>query len=89
MPTLIATLMFVIIGFALSFEIARRTNGLLCGILAYAAGFLGVFLAVVITMLFEAPFERLETFASLVAFFVPAFGIFFGKFTLPSRKRAK
>ena len=55
MPTLTLTLLFIVIGFAFAFEIARRKKGLLRGILAYFAGFAGVLLATSVATLFVLP----------------------------------
>ena len=87
MQTLFVTLIYVSVGFALSFEIAkRRTKGLISGLLAYCAGFVGVLLATSFTGLFDAPGEprnELVVFAPLVAFIAPAVGVFFGRARSP------
>jgi hypothetical protein len=80
MDTLILTLLFIVVGYGIAFEIARRKAGVVRGIVAYVVGFLGVLVAAAVATLFEPPPGNAGLdFAPLAAVFAPGAGVFAGR----------
>jgi hypothetical protein len=90
MPTVTLTLLLIVVGFGISFEIARRKGGIVRYILAYLAGFVGVLLAMSVATLFSnIPFGEEAIFAPWAALFAPAVGVLLGRRKLRPRQGEK
>lgn len=89
MSTLILTILLIVVGYVLSFEIARRKRSFIAVTFAYLAGLFGALLATAVVALFETgPTEGAEL-APIVALLAPAVGVFNGRRKLKSEQDAK